>query len=281
MRQRKSERPQQHYFAKGCPFQIRFSAKNEQLVITKVCLEHNHPISEQLYKHYPKNRHESISKKQQEQILNLMQAEVPYDSIRTLIPELNFTNKDLHNMKPAVRSEEDCSAEGMVEILKSIANEGGNVEIQYSHQDNMTGEINGFIYQTLKMRTTFTLVPEVLFIDSTYKVTLEKWPMVTLLAHGAKGRGEPIAHMFVQKESISQMKPLLQKLVMWNPGPTAQISVIVMDKESGFISMAEDVFPRATIQLCRFHVAKYLREYCRKQRLDKNTTSVLEHTFGT
>ena len=104
--------------------------------------------------------------------------------------------------------------------------------------------------------------------------------MITVLAHGPHGRGEPVVHMFVHKEAINVMEPLFLKFKEWNVSLVERVQTITTDKDSGFLNIIGKVFDNAFIQICRFHVSKYLKEQLRKVSMSTSVKSSIETTFS-
>ena len=63
-----------------------------------------------------------------------------------------------------------------------------------------TDDINDvkFIYiQTGEMKEHFRKYPDILFMDTTYNVNMERYPLFTIMAEEADGKGKPVAYCFL------------------------------------------------------------------------------------
>ena len=50
--------------------------------------------------------------------------------------------------------------------------------------------------QTGEMRKQYNKYPEILFVDTTYNVNIEAYPLFTMMVEDGDGRGKPVAYCF-------------------------------------------------------------------------------------
>ena len=66
--------------------------------------------------------------------------------------------------------------------------------------------------QTGEMREQYNKYPEILFVDTTYNVNIEAYPLLTMMVEDGDGRGKPVAYCFQKKKSQKFKTCSLRKL---------------------------------------------------------------------
>ena len=80
-----------------------------------------------------------------------------------------------------------------------------NEEDLYDVLVDQENECQAILIQTESMKSTFDSYPEILFVDSTYKLNDLCMPLYILMCFGGNGESEIIALALVQHEKIDTL----------------------------------------------------------------------------
>ncbi|XP_065676140.1 uncharacterized protein LOC136092259 [Hydra vulgaris] len=108
------------------------------------------------------------------------------------------------------------------------------------------------------MKEKYKRYGEVVFVDSTYKVNIERFLLLVFLVEGGLGFGVPVLFAFVQHETIGIFKWVVEWFCTQNDNIITK--VIIMDKDIGLINVLSSTFLHSSVLLCRFHVIKYIKK---------------------
>lgn len=168
----KGLRPIQQSFSLGCQAKITpsYNKSLNCLVVTECCLDHNHRIGEDIYKHYPSAR--KLSKEEERNIAEILSLKANSKHVRQLIARKYgkfVTLKDIQNIKTKVREETRMGLQDAQLVLNQLtdalqADQGarGGVVVD----DSNTLAI--LYYESSHMVKLFDKFPEILLIDGTY-----------------------------------------------------------------------------------------------------------------
>ena len=116
----------------------------------------------------------------------------------------------------------------------------------------------GIFYQDETIKHTFSVFPEMLFIDPTHKLNSLWMPLYVFLVCDGNGQSEIVASCLV----VSEQRPIIGKMITTfhkhNPIWT-KTNVIMTDKDMTERDVIQKAFPNATLQLCLFHVLRCFR----------------------
>ena len=112
-----------------------------------------------------------------------------------------FTRHDLNNVLRAPKTSES-DLEAAVNILRDRGFASTVVE------DG--GTACGLFFQDLEMRNAYEKFPELLLMDSTYKLVDIRTPVFTILTVDSFGRGVPLAVFLVTNETTHMIGALLR-----------------------------------------------------------------------
>ena len=112
--------------------------------------------------------------------------------------------------------------------------------------------------QTGEMREQYNKYPEILFVDTTYNVNIETYPLLTMMVEDGDGRGKPVAYCFQRSETKVNLEKILDYFCRTND--TSKTKIVMVDKDLTEISVLKSKLPSATILLCKFHVMKYFKK---------------------
>ena len=112
--------------------------------------------------------------------------------------------------------------------------------------------------QTGEMREQHNKYPEILFVDTTYNVNIEAYPLLTMMVEDGDGRGKPVAYCIQRSEAKVNLEKILDYFCRTND--TSKTKIVMVDKDLTEISVLKSKLPSATILLCKFHVMKYFKK---------------------
>jgi len=242
----------------GCPFGIKLACgKNcNYLEIKKVHFEHNHQISEELFKNYPKNRKPNA--KEIDAINNLINLGCDASKIVHEIQEQTqkrFTVQDLKNLKKKLpdipkipkNEQEDLAFEAIVNnIMKDSSN------FIRSRKD-AKGIMSSLFFVLGCQKNWFEKFGNLTHIDATYKVNLENYVLYIFLCQDSSLRGIPVATCLMRTEANENMDFMYESFS--KVYDTNKVEVIMVDKDLQNLELLGKYFPHAKVLICTFHVS--------------------------
>ena len=99
--------------------------------------------------------------------------------------------------------------------------------------------------QTGEMREQYNKYPEILFVDTTYNVNIEAYPLLTMMVEDGDGRGKPVAYCFQRSETKVNFEKILDYFFRTND--TSKTKIVMVDKDLTEISVLKSKLPSATI----------------------------------
>ena len=111
---------------------------------------------------------------------------------------------------------------------------------------------------TGEMKQTFEKYPEVLMVDSTYRVNKLKMPLYNFLVEDAHGLGRSVGFCLVSNEKKETVQNMMNEISKVHD--CSKIQTIVVDKDLNEITALKKVAPNSSIQLCKFHVIQAVKE---------------------
>ncbi|XP_064473400.1 uncharacterized protein ZSWIM9-like [Ornithodoros turicata] len=243
----------------NCPAKVVVAARRatQELEITKLDTEHNHEISNTIFKSYPECRR--LTDEEKEFVLPLMELNVA-SSIRACKLNERTGNvvipKDLHNLKQSVQGTNEAE-----QLMKEIEHIRRNItaKIVPVTDENKQLQIIILFLRTAHMQLALQSFPEVLLLDATYRTNKLKMPLFVFIVQDGCGTSPVVGYAFVASEQYNTVSKLREIFVQENPA-VQHTKVVVVDKDFTAISAVRNVFPSMpAIQLCQFHVVKAFR----------------------
>jgi hypothetical protein len=209
-----------------CSIKLVVEVKTKKLIVKDVNSEHNHPVSEKLYKMYPKNRKATPS--EEEEIIKLLdrgatKATILEDYvINTGKP---MTMRGMHNIKGKSTPADIHEPEKFEAIINRIIdNPNNDVFI-----NNEEGAMTGCFFSLEKQKEWFAKYGKLVHIDATYRVNKENYLLYVFLSQDQNLRGLPVAFCYMRKETASNMDFMYECLK--NVYHTDSIEIIMIDKD--------------------------------------------------
>ncbi|XP_065900143.1 uncharacterized protein [Dysidea avara] len=201
----KGERPNQWTFQRECPFSLKLSCSRDGqvLAVRSVVNEHNHEISENTFRHYPKQRR--MEGQLLEETENMLSVKGNKKMVQQYIVEKAgkvVTLKDLQNISDRIKDKSVVSVNTLVDEIRKI--DGAIVEV--SKDDNNV--LASIFFQTKSWQNTYEQFPELILIDATYKLNNLNMPLYIIMVVDGNGESEVVALWLVVNEdkvTISRM----------------------------------------------------------------------------
>jgi len=116
-----------------------------------------------------------------------------------------------------------------------------------------SGLVTGIFYQDRAMKAFFDKYPELILIDSTYKLNNVRMPLYVMLCVGPNGESEIVAVFLTASEDVIALSEQLQHFKGRNPA-WLQIRTVMTDKDMAEREAIQKELPQASLLLCLFHV---------------------------
>ena len=116
----------------------------------------------------------------------------------------------------------------------------------------------GLFYQDKLMKFSFQHYPEVLMVDSTYKLNDLRMPLYILLIVDGNGQSEVVALCLTSLETKEAITKMVQSFKDNNPC-WSETSVVITDKDFVERSVFSEELPNAVMHICLFHALRSMR----------------------
>ncbi|XP_065639464.1 zinc finger SWIM domain-containing protein 1-like [Hydra vulgaris] len=156
-------------------------------------------------------------------------------------------SENLHNLAAKQKGSTDLKS------LFAVFQECNGPDLELRTDEN--GIVTGIFFQDYEMKRFFSLYPELLLVDATYKLTNLRMPLYLLLVVGPNGESEIAAIFLTASEdcvSLSAMFEIFkEKNINWS-----KISSVFTDKDMTERECIKHAFPQINLLLCIFHVLR-------------------------
>ena len=98
-----------------------------------------------------------------------------------------------------------------------------------------------------EMKEQYQKYPEILFMDTTYNVNIEGYPLFAIMAEDGDGRGKPVAYCFLRSETKDNLEKVLNYFCNFND--TSRTKIVMVDKDLSVINVLKSKLPDANILL--------------------------------
>ena len=183
-------------------------------------LTHNHKIGQEVFQNETMNRNAKIQNNQEAIELIKTLADVKTSTVQTkqLIQkkyQVQVTARDLSNIKQKFeKTSNPIRDQGVMvqQVLdKIIADHPNNTVEVFTKRNVMTddNDLQCIYIQTDRMKNWYHQYPEILHIDSTFSINLEKFQLFSILAQDNNLRGVPVAYCLMNtdtKENLNFFK---------------------------------------------------------------------------
>ena len=177
-RKRESRVRKTKSFRQGCPFQVylALALDGQALEVMRITEKHNHQLSKELYEHLPRQR--ALSEECKMEVLDAIKLKANTKLLQQNVVRTTgkrVTLKDIANLKQKCRNEFNKNdLDDVIGLLKR--QEGAIVELLIDGESNF----KGLFYQDSYMRNIYSMFPELLLVDATYKLLDLRLPVYLL-----------------------------------------------------------------------------------------------------
>lgn len=118
------------------------------------------------------------------------------------------------------------------------------------------------LIQTSAMRAAVQKFPEVLLMDSTYKINKNEMPVVVIQVMDGEGVGQTVAYGIVARETKQNLSNLLLHFVEVSGGEVVveKTQCAVVDKDFAEIGAIRAVLPNAKVHICSVHTERNMKK---------------------
>ena len=134
-------------------------------------------------------------------------------------------------------------------------------------------ELRCILIQSKIMKDLVLRFPEILFVDGTYKLNCEGYPLYPIMCQDSNGRGRPVAYLWVKDESKESLTHAFHIFATYNKSILEKTKVLMVDKDFNEINCLKEVFTKAKVLLCTFHVIKYNKGKVQDLEIKRNQKS--------
>lgn len=257
-----------------CPAKIKiaFDRIKEKLTVVAIKDEHNHVCSAKIFGTMPKQRRlVGEKKKYVEEALKLKaNTRLVQHEVKKTFGD-SITLRDIHNYKSKLNSNEMNTDDGspLESIYAELTKSDGMIaEIIASEEGN---ELEGIYIQDERMRKYFSLYPELVIMDATYKVNDRRMPLFVVVIVDGNGETQIVALFILKSENYNTVTQMLNKFKEVN-AKHDQIKVILSDKNFADRRAYSECFPQAQLQLCIFHVIQAWKRQIKTNTMEISAT---------
>lgn len=258
-------RPNQRTYRIGCTAMIRAVASKDgkHLVITVMDNEHQHPVSEDCYRQFPKQRRlASDPRREARRVLALM-------ANKTVDGTGNILRLSNHNTKTAMTLEQ-LQGPALDAIAAQVRSTGGTMEVLVT----MDNAVVGVFYQDEEMKSTFANYAEVLFVDAVGRTGEKRTPLHVVATEDSNGEAQVVALLLCAEEDEETVRAVFQRLWV-HCDQTDKTQTIVTDRDCIVRKVLGELFPSAEQIICPFYV---LQSFKRDVTMDKMGISSQQRT---
>ena len=183
-------------------------------------------------------------------------------------------SQDVRNWRKKMNNVESQAESQKVEnILLNLQAEGG----VFKFGTTGGGEFRYLAFITRDMLHTLNKYPEVIVMDTTYKVNNNNYPLLNVLIIDNNGQGRPVFHALLASEDSIILSACLSFFVSsFNSHLT---KTIFIDKDMSEICAIRTCLPEVTIRLCAFHIVKAVKKALQQKRLATAQVSCILDLF--
>ena len=123
---------------------------------------------------------------------------------------------------------------------------------------NEENVLQGIFFKDRQMKNVFSAYPELLCIDSTYKLLELRFPLYIMLVEDGNGLSEVASALFLVEETEESLSKVIAILKNLNPS-WESVRVIMTDKDIAERQVFTKSIPNARLLLCLFHTFRIFK----------------------
>ena len=259
------------------------SGKNKnKFVIKRVNLNHNHQddLNELFFASHPRNR--ALDDHQLKEVKDMLKTHSKPALIANHVFEKHGAKiipKDIYNIKQKMFDDFDLSKvpkeqREIVALEKVIEKQRKIDGADYFKfvKSNDSNDLYAIYYQNNKMKEFYSRYPNIIFVDTTYKLNDNNYPAMFLVVQDEEGHSYPVCIIILAYERKSLFDACFKFFLNDNTLTVSKTQAIMIHKDLKEDDMLSKNFPHARILYCFWHVLKTFK-------LNFNKKSVLKYDF--
>lgn len=152
----------------------------------------------------------------------------------------------------------------------------GYVDVGYTDQK----EIDYLFFQTSEMRRKMDEYPEVLSMDTTYKLNKNNMHLVVMQVVDNHGNGRTVGYCFVRRETKDIIKDTVKCLLDSNPDAVKKTQTVIVDKDYKEIENLRKLMPHVEVHLCYTHVKRQFERHSVKESKKSKVRRILDRMLN-
>ncbi|CAH1967293.1 unnamed protein product [Acanthoscelides obtectus] len=236
-------------FRDDCPMRLTFrlSPDGQKLVLTKVDNVHNHDLDKTMFSLLPKQRRLNTDEKKE--VLRLKKLKCS----KTLLKDYmqNKTGKKL-SLSDISNVRSTSTKDDLAEVLEYLE---GQPESHVHAVTDAENVLQGIFFQNQQMADYFCTYPELLVIDSTFKVTKSNTRLYMFLAADGNGEWLVVGSFITHNENPDFIVCMIRVFKLQNPS-WVRTQTIFTDKVSTERKLVSQEFPHAKVRYCPYNISK-------------------------
>ncbi|KAG8171930.1 hypothetical protein JTE90_004910 [Oedothorax gibbosus] len=261
-------------FKQSCPAMISvlLSADRKCLEVKKINMDHNHAVSEELFRSMPQER--KLPPEYKERVCKLMDLQVNKKLLKDEI--LKETGKDitLRDISNIVARSKNISEtfDQILDVLQNVH----NCSVSVLQESNV---LQGIFFQDPDMMRMYGNFPELLFFDGTYKLLNNKFTCYIFLVQDGNGSSEIVGVGLLALEDKSSLSWLVNSFKEKNDS-WPKTRVVLTDKDLTERLIFKDLFPHSNLEICLFHTMRTFKREITPEKMGASKElcdSIKEH----
>lgn len=246
----------------GCPFALKGKLQTkDEWMLEVICGLHNHPASQHLEGHSYAGR---LSAQETDTLVDLSKSMIKPKEILVTLKRQNALNvstmKTIYNARQRHKTTEKAGRSQM-QFLFDKLQEYKYITWHRSH--DATDIVMDLFWAHLSSVDLLRLFPQVLIMDSTYKMNRYHLPLFEIMGVTSTNLTFSIAFIYLQSEREENYTWALQILRNLLDVYCIMPDVIVTDRKLSLMNAIYAVFPTSMHLLCRWHISKNVLSKCK------------------
>nr|CAI5833087.1 unnamed protein product [Callosobruchus analis] len=236
-------------FRDDCPMRLTFrlSPDGQKLILTKVENTHNHDLDKTMFSLLPKQRRLNTDEKKE--ILRLKTLKCSKALVKDYMQSKTGKKLSLSDISNVRSTSTKSDLAEVVDFLE------GQPESQVYAFTDANNVLQGIFFQNQQMRSYFSTYPELLVIDSSFKMTKSHIHLYVLLTADGNGEGLVVGSFIIQNENPDFIACMIRVFKSQNPS-WVRTETVLTDKIFTERKLLAQEFPDANVRYCPYNVLK-------------------------
>nr|CAH7743642.1 unnamed protein product [Callosobruchus chinensis] len=236
-------------FRDDCPMRLTFrlSPDGQKLILTKVEDTHNHDLDKTMFSLLPKQRRLNTDEKKE--ILRLKTLKCSKALVQDYMQ--NKTGKKL-SLSDISNVRSTSTKSDLSEVVDFLEGQPESYVHAFTDANNV---LQGIFFQNKQMMNYFSTYPELLVIDSTFKMTKSHIQLYVLLTADGNGEGLVVGSFIMQNENPDLVACMVRVFKTQNPC-CMRTEIVLTDEVLTERKLLAQEFPDANLRYCPYNILK-------------------------